>query len=304
MNCPLCGKTINNIITKEIRQGKGIVYFCNDCKLGILDNAYPKEFYIEDYRNEYGPMHRGTNPKEEFIVMSKLQEDRVKLVKQYIDKNKRLLDVGCSAGQFISNISPYVKLADGLEINEKFALYASKMTNGLVYNSFDDLPKPGLYDCIVSFQTLEHVDNLFEFMNNIKEILHSEGNVIIEVPNLNDALLSLYDLPEYDKTFYHKAHKWYFSDKSLMNLMDKCGFVGKIKYNQDFGMFNHLYWNILGHGQNNFKLGYHKLDDMKWKKLHISNEIKMLFKDVEERYIDILKNRKMTSNITFIGELK
>lgn len=305
MKCPLCNNEVSTIITEELRQGKGIVYLCDKCDLGMLDEVYTEDFYKEEYRKEYGPKLKGTEPEEEFTIMSRCIEDKINLVKTNLIYGS-LLDIGCSAGQFLSQISKYVKKAEGIELNTKFAKYGNKRIHGFVYNDYDNLLASvrtyGGYDNIVSFQTLEHVDNPIQFMNTIKQLSHINSKIIIEVPNLDDAMLTLYDCPKYKKIMFHKAHKWYFTKKSLLKLMDICGFKGNILFTQDYGMFNHMYWNLYNHGQESIDLGMSHLKNIRT--FYDEDDLVHFLDSTERKYKTILADKEKTSNITFIGGWK
>jgi len=64
----------------------------------------------------------------------------------------------------------------------------------------------------------------------------------IEVPNLYDPLLYLYDVPYYQKFYFHKSHLWYFTPTSLAKLMYKNDFQGKVFPLQEYNILNHMNW--------------------------------------------------------------
>ena len=47
----------------------------------------------------------------------------------------------------------------------------------------------------------------------------------LEVPNLDDPLLRIWDVPAYEKFYYHEAHLSCFTEESLKILLEKCGFI-------------------------------------------------------------------------------
>ena len=64
----------------------------------------------------------------------------------------------------------------------------------------------------------------------------------IEVPNLRDPLLCLYNVPLYQKFYYHKSHLWYFTSNSLNKVMSKNSFKGKVLPLQEYNILNHMNW--------------------------------------------------------------
>ena len=65
----------------------------------------------------------------------------------------------------------------------------------------------------------------------------------IEVPNINDALLKLYDVEDYHRFHFFKDHLHYFSRMSLQETIRQAGVQEvTISGHSRFGLANHLYW--------------------------------------------------------------
>ena len=87
---------------------------------------------------------------------------------------------------------------------------------------------------------MEHTFDPLSFLNTIYYYLKPGGIVYIEVPNLDDALLKVYDSKTFKNIFYHIAHRWYFSSESLNKLMEKARFKGEIMFTQMYNVLNHM----------------------------------------------------------------
>ena len=73
--------------------------------------------------------------------------------------------------------------------------------------------------------------------------LNSNGRIIIEVPNSEDALLTLYDSDAFQRFTYWSQHLFLFSDVTLNKLAKQAGLrVISIKQVQRYPISNHLYW--------------------------------------------------------------
>ncbi|MCR4334880.1 MAG: methyltransferase domain-containing protein [Patescibacteria group bacterium] len=314
MKCTICDKNVTTIITKELRKGeKRNVYLCENCELGILDSNLSaeelKKFYSEEYRKIGTPnISHNSNPQELFDTYSKFQEERIKILSPYLNKKTKLLEVGCSAGMFLYNVKNQVKEIVGIDFDKKSAEYTSKKCGCKVYTTdIKETPLPKKYfNVIVAFQTLEHVKNPHDFINNLKEYLAPGGMIVMEVPNLYDALVYLYDLPKHKRFYYHSSHLWYFTEKSLKLIIDKSGFKGKVYHTQDYNVLNHFHWvdtdtpdSDCNKGLNKPILPLRKERSEKMKKA-ISNFIISVDKD----YKKMLAHLKITSNIIYIGKLK
>ena len=99
------------------------------------------------------------------------------------------------------------------------------------------------YDIITLFHVLEHMPDPRSSLISLGEKLHPHGELIIEVPNANDALLSLYQSPDFKKFAYWSCHLFVFNEYSLATLIRQAGYkVNYIKQNQRYPLSNHLHW--------------------------------------------------------------
>ena len=314
MKCLLCNKNISLVIASKLRHGeKRNVYYCKECKLGILDTDLSEEnlkkFYNKNYRNKFKPkLNKNTNPEELFNVYSNFQDERVKLVKKLITKKMRLLEIGCSAGMFLFHIKKYVKEIIGIDYDLKSAYFASRKCQCPIFNvDIEDtnLKKKSI-DIVCMFQLLEHVKDPYTFIARVKKYLKDDGIIYIEVPNLCDILINGYNLINHRNFYFHSAHLWYFSEKSLRILLKKLGFIGQIIYTQDYNILNHMHWISVDTPQRDCiaglsspKLLFNKDFDADKKE-----KLNKFIQKMDSKYKNILAEFKMTSNISFIGRKK
>src|SRR5258708_30751823 len=105
MKCYLCGKAKLDLRSKQLRHGRGNVYYCQRCDLAQLDvKSAPdlKNYYATTYRKTHGPyLGKLSNPKLLFDAYRNYQHDRIRLVERWLKPSTRLLDFACSAGQFL-----------------------------------------------------------------------------------------------------------------------------------------------------------------------------------------------------------
>jgi hypothetical protein len=70
--------------------------------------------------------------------------------------------------------------------------------------------------------------------------------VVIEVPNVDDALVVLYRVPRYLAFYYQKAHLYYFSRSTLARTLELAGLRAKVDGIQRYDLGNHLRWMLTG----------------------------------------------------------
>ncbi len=312
MECLLCNKNTKKIITNRLRDGeKRNVYYCKKCELGMLDDNQSetglKNFYNKDYRTKFKPkLDKASNPEELFNIYSNFQGERINRIRKFLNKKMKLLEIGCSTGMFLFQVKKYVREIIGIDYDSKAAGFASKICGCPVFNI--NIEETGLseqtFDIICVFQTLEHVKNPLEFLMRVKKYLKPEGMIYIEVPNLQDALIHAYNLPNHYNFYFHSAHLWYFSAKSLNILMKEAGFKGRVFFTQDYNILNHMYWINVDAPQPSC------IEGLSSPSLPIRDsfpsdkrkKINSFIKKMDKKYKKLLVKIGITSNLSFIGK--
>ena len=140
----------------------------------------------------------------------------------------------------------------------------------------------------------------------LREYLKPGGVVVVEVPCLYDPLLSVYDNRAYLPFFYHSEHLFYFTPKSLTQIMGEGGFRGELTYVQDYNFTNHMNWIyqngpqpncLMGMGKPQLPLSNHLPDEVR-------DDFNAWLADVGASYKKLLVKHELTENITFIGTKK
>ena len=154
------------------------------------------------------------------------------------------------------------------------------------------------------FQVLEHLENPLEFLKQIKKYLKSSGIIYIEVPNLRDALIHAYNLPHHYKFYFHKTHLWYFTKQSLMKMMGKAGFKGRIFFTQDYNILNHMHWLDCDSPQTDCIKGLSVplLPFRNTMELAKKARLSKFMRKIDLEYKKILTKLEIASNISFIGK--
>lgn len=234
--CYLC-KSKNVIKIKHgVRDDKNIeVFKCQNCGLEFLSEF--KTTLNDFYTN--GELH---NPADFQNWINRTRIDDIRRAKYLLNviKNKNVLDFGCGSGEFIRLTKPYSNKIMGCEIDKSLTKYYEE-TGIDVKNSLSQIPEK--FDVITMFHVLEHLENPIEILEQLKQKLNKNGKIIIEVPNSNDALLTLYKSEDFKNFTYWSCHLFCFNEKSLRNLIKKCGLkCRKIKYIQRYPYTNHIGW--------------------------------------------------------------
>lgn len=133
---------------------------------------------------------------------------------------KRLLDIGCGSGYFLSKISQYIPNSMGIESYE----YSNKKYNNI---KKCDIFNNDLEDCnfniITALDVIEHIENENQFLHEVKRLLcNFNGGILITVP----AYQWLFTYHDVINEHYRR-----YSLKRLKNLLLDNGFeIEKISY--------------------------------------------------------------------------
>jgi len=252
--CYLCGSQEVTQVHDNIRYNlKSRPYRCNACGFVFL---YPRmtpneerEFYDKKYRFLY------ENQPAEDLWNESLPETkkRVMRFKDFYTKNSRLLEIGCASGFFLSEVKEYVRSGIGVELTNEYVKYA--IGKGLdVRGSLDEISDDSC-DLIFMFHVLEHINDPVQFLKEVKKKLAYNGKLIIEVPNVDDILVSTYKIKQHLDFYWEIAHNFYFSKTTLGKVLEKAGFRYEIIPLQRYDLSNHMYWMLTGKpgGQGHFK---------------------------------------------------
>jgi len=115
----------------------------------------------------------------------------------------------------------------------------------IVWPSLEELiiKKEIKFDLITAFHVFEHLAEPITILKNLSKLLTREGEIIIEVPSSDDALLTLYQNEEFSNFTYWSQHLYLFNNKTMEDLIKKSRLkLNWIKQIQRYPLSNHLYW--------------------------------------------------------------
>ena len=255
MKCYLCGQNRFRILSHKLRYGEQRkVLQCEHCSLTVLEPKQEKlqDYYADDYRKLYTPIiGEATTSRQIFEMYLPFQQRRVQGLKSVISPSMRVLEIGCSAGHFLYSMKPFVKECIGIEFNKKDAEFVNRELGIQTYT--DPIERTDIsersFDFIAVLQVLEHMDEPLPFLSTVSRYLKPGGYLCLEVPNVDEALLSVYNIPSYKDFYFKEPHNFYYSPKTLKMLTEKAGFHGEIKSIQRFSLMNHLNWTLTGKPQ-------------------------------------------------------
>ena len=242
MECYLCGskKTIKR--KGHPRDNKLIsILECSECGLVFLDNFdhIDENFYQES--NMHNDEFQSNSIKE---WLEETEIDDIRRIEQHKSKikNKKILDFGCGAGGFLKRAKSFANKVKGIELDKKVKKYWEG-TIEIDSTLEETINSKDLFDIITLFHVLEHIKDPITLLKNISKSIDRKGEIIIEVPSSEDALLTLYDCEPFQKFSYWSNHLFLYNNNTLRDLIEKSGLkVKSIQNYQRYSLSNHLYW--------------------------------------------------------------
>jgi hypothetical protein len=109
------------------------------------------------------------------------------------------------------------------------------------------------------FHVLEHIPDPRSVLEQLSTMLTSGGQIVVEVPNADDALLTLYHSEPFAHFTYWSCHLFLYTAQTLKMLFSQVNLkINYIRQIQRYPLSNHLYW--LANGKPGGHEKWHFLD--------------------------------------------
>lgn len=198
---------------EQIKDDEGMtlkLYRCTGCGL-IQFDVEPVDYYKD--------VIRATR------VSDKFRELRRHQFQHFIDlcklENKKIIEVGCGAGEFLEILEELPVKAYGVEHNSALIEAARnkglEVAKGFVGNADDSL-KHAPFDAFISFNFLEHQPDPVGMLQGIYENLTESGVGLITVPSYE------YFIEHSSYYEFIRDHIAYYTEDTLCRLLELCGF--------------------------------------------------------------------------------
>jgi SAM-dependent methyltransferase len=190
--------------------GNIMLFFCRDC--GFIFNA-KFESDLLDYSISYEDQQGFSGTFSNYI-----REQADYLIKKYNLYNKSVLEIGSGKGDFLLLLRKLGKMT-GIGIDPAFTgnrieedITGLKFIKDFYTNQYTNIKS----DLICCRHTLEHIPNVFSFMNNVRTSAENNPNTIVffEVPDVDRILnnFAFWDI--------YYEHCSYFSTRSFSTLFN------------------------------------------------------------------------------------
>ncbi len=229
--CKLCftNKT-EKIFTNDFFNKNIDVFRCNGCGFVFLDRVIDENFLDEFYLDRYR-IH-GRYNQEDFlskffldeaskIFIDMAERRRIRMIKTYFKKENKILDVGCTEGDFLTHANRFGSVY-GLEVSEYLRGVAKSKGINILGRRITDLnPVQQKFDIMTYFHVLEHLADPIQELINVKKYLTDNGLVICEVPFIPCHKL----MSEQEQSLYlNDCHLNHFNESSIKKFIELTGY--------------------------------------------------------------------------------
>lgn len=233
--CYLCGSSGHKVIAKKenIRFGcfgsNKMILECSNCGLTQLwpqwsgrelDELYSKYWKKEDFKGQ-----------KRKVKISRYLTD-------FIRKNDSILEIGCGYADNLNYLRNRGFAVTGIDKDPA-------VCNGITVFNCDvrDYVPVNKPDIIYAMHLLEHIPDPVEFIAWLDKQLKTGGRFILEIPCIDDPLLSLYNIEEFRKFYWYPYHLFFYNAKTILKMFEKRPNMKiKIILRQEYGIVNHLRW--------------------------------------------------------------
>ncbi|EAL5694368.1 hypothetical protein AJ878_01575 [Campylobacter jejuni] len=259
MKCYLCGS--NNYHKREgkVRDNPNIeILECDECGLVFLDTRnIGEDFYKQNNMlnaDFFKLTQRDSDSlKNQILFLEREWGLRAQLRLEFLKETiigKDILDFGSGHCQFLSLAKEFAKSVTGIELEEQVEpIY--KKHNIPLYRSISESIWGGVkYDIITAFHVVEHLQDPIAILKELSACLKESGKIIIEVPNANDALLTIYKNKAFSEFTYCSGHLFLYNLHTLRKLGEKAGLKAEfVKCIQRYPLSSTLHWLSTGKPQ-------------------------------------------------------
>ncbi len=237
MNCYLCQSSAFNIRKGKVRDAPDLqILECGNCGFVALSSLT----HIQPGFYEQSGMHGAVPVAIEAWLKDTEWDDqrRFDMLKPMLP-NKKILDFGSGAGGFLGKAQRLAMSVAGIELEQRVREHWA----GRIAIHPDVESAGGGYDLITAFHVVEHLSDPRSMLKTLAKMLAGNGRIVIEVPNSEDALLTLYDSDAFQRFTYWSQHLFLFNAETLRRLAEQAGLrIVTIQQYQRYPLSNHLHW--------------------------------------------------------------
>jgi SAM-dependent methyltransferase len=249
VSCPFGHEGRVRRVVETVWQADGSAeYQCADCGVvflsPIMSPVEEREFYEGQFANYMAKRGQagGADPAKSFDKWKPEGARRLELLRPWLRPDMRVLEIGSATGFLLDALRPYVAEVVGIEPGDDFLEFSRTQMKIEAYANRDSVVGRE-FDLILSYYVVEHLRDPVGELGEWLGLLAPGGHCAIEVPNVDDALVKYWQVEEFDRFYWQKAHYFNYSHETLAMVLEMAGFdaVETVPV-QRYDLSNHIHW--------------------------------------------------------------
>ena len=194
---------------------------CRTCSF-LFTNPRPTQSSISRYYNSYKYISHTNKVNSISTLLYKIARYytlsvKVSLINSITKNQNNILDFGCGTGEFLHALKKYSWKIYGFEPDINARNQALRKTTANIYDDITNLKNLPPLDIIALWHVLEHVHELNETIEILKNKLNKNGRMVIAVPNQQSFDAKYYQ--EFWAAYDVPRHLYHFSMKTMKQLL-------------------------------------------------------------------------------------
>ncbi len=228
-NSCLCGSSGDDLLLATIdRWGLPVsAVLCQNCGLIRLNPRWENTTYIDIYQKYFWPLQTGSFEvtKERFQLSVTRAEKFVDVITSRLNlTGLNVVEIGCSYGAGLHALKGTGATLVGYDYDERILQLGKEFTGldlraGGLKAALDHKEK---FDVVILRHVFEHFLDPLNDAQSLKQLLSEKGKIFIEVPGVFNAK----EWSPEPLMVFNAFHTYYYSLKTLTNVLQSCGFVG------------------------------------------------------------------------------
>lgn len=228
--CPVC-QSINSKLLHEqdfvlmnnqdIRHDE--IFLCKKCGIVFTDVNTNTNYFNQLYQDNSKYSNSSGSGGDKRYSIKRNRQLAIEISKYFpLLKNKPVIDIGCADGELLNELGKLgFNNITGVDPSEKSLQNVDSSSNFKLLKGFlGNIKTSQKYSLVILSHVLEHIYNISDAINNLKDLIANDGRLYIEVPDANrycDYFVSPFH-------FFDMEHINHFTINSLKNLVKLNGF--------------------------------------------------------------------------------
>jgi SAM-dependent methyltransferase len=191
--------------------------------------------------SELDKIYKNYSSKKDFIGQKISSREYPKYIDKFLKKEHYILEVGCGLGTNVKRLLKKKYDIRGIDKDETVC-----DGKNIIHCDIKELINyDNMFDIIYGIHFLEHLQNPLDFINTTYKNLNMGGRLILEIPNVEEPLLTVWKNKTFNKYYWRPDHLFFYDYDSIKKMIIRSFFCYyDVVRKQKYGLFNHLNWLI------------------------------------------------------------